>query len=71
MSVGYASVNSISMNIEGNAEANEQEGIFITDYNLVSDESDEGESSEVTNITGTLFNSNINLSNKNSSLFSS
>ena len=32
MSVGYATINSISFDFEGRVHAEKQEGIFITDY---------------------------------------
>lgn len=64
MSVGYAIINSITLNITGEIAANSQEGIFITDYTYITDNKEEGESSEIVKAYGTLLNSNITLSSQ-------
>lgn len=62
MSMGYASINSISLGINGDVLAYAQDGIFITDYVYKeSSNANVGESS-ITSISGTFLNTDVVLS---------
>ncbi len=63
MSIGYASINSISGEIEGDAIADAQEGVFITNIEYVSDVN--ASNSRINNYVGTVMNSTIQLSDTN------
>ena len=62
MSVGYASINSVTGDIEGTAIADAQEGVFITNIEYVSDVNSVTSNSRVNNYIGTVMNSTIQLS---------
>ena len=62
MSIGYASINSISGEIEGEAIADAQEGVFITNIEYVSDVNASASNSRVNDFLGTVMNSTIQLS---------
>ena len=66
MGVGFASVNSIILGIEGTAQANLQDGIYITDVNYVSSVSADYENSKIKYAYQTILNSNIILSETDS-----
>ena len=63
MSVGYAYINSIIMNINGEVVAKAQDGIFITEVNYVSDINANLDESKILNVYQTNLNSIISLSN--------
>ena len=63
MSIGYASINSVSLDIKGIAQADNQEGIFITDYKYVSDVNADITNSKIENIYQSTMKSNVVLSN--------
>ena len=62
MCVGYAVVNSITLDIKGSAIAKSQEEVFITDVNYVSNVNANLENSKIINAYQTMLNSNITLS---------
>ena len=62
MGVGYASINSISLNINGEVIAKVQDGVFITEVNYVSDVNANLEESKILNAYQTNLSSNIVLS---------
>ena len=62
MGVGYASINSVSLNINGEVVAKAQDGIFITGVNYVSDVNANLEESKILNAYQTNLSSNIVLS---------
>lgn len=62
MSVGYAMINSITLDIEGNVSFESQTGIFITDVNYEEDVNADLEESKIIGFTGTVLNSKIVLS---------
>lgn len=70
LSVGYAAINSITLDIVGFATAHPKETIVITDVAYVSDVNAIKENSEIVNIYDSMFNSHIELSptDKNSSI---
>ncbi len=65
MSIGYAIVNSVILNVKGETTASTPEGIFITNYELVTDDSSEGENSEILASSQNVMNSSIELSSTN------
>lgn len=62
MSVGYAMINSITLDIGGNVSFESQTGIFITDVNYEEDINADLEESKIIGFTGTVLNSKIVLS---------
>ena len=66
MSIGYASVNSVPLNIEGTVQADLQDGIYITDVNYDSSIAADYENSKIIYAHQTLLNSNILLSETDS-----
>ena len=64
MSLGYAAINSISIDIDGEVIAKAQEVILISDYTYIIDNKEEGESSKIVKAYSTLLHSNITLSEK-------
>jgi len=66
MGIGYASINSISLNINGEVIAKAQDGIYITEVNYVSDVNANLEKSKILNAYQTNLSSNIVLSDTNS-----
>lgn len=62
MSVGYAIINSISLDISGEALAKEQTGVYITEVNYLSNNNADTSNSKIINAYGTLLNSDISLS---------
>lgn len=62
MCVGYAVVNSVTLDITGTAIAKEQDGIFITDVKYVSDINADLDNSKIINAYQTILNSSITLS---------
>ena len=62
MSIGYASINSISGEIEGEIIADAQEGVFITNIEYASDVNASASNSRVNDFLGTVMNSTIQLS---------
>lgn len=62
MSVGYAIINSISLDISGEALAKNVEGVYITEVNYVSNNNADTSNSKIINAHGTLLNSDITLS---------
>ena len=62
MSIGYASLNSISLDVKGTATAKKQEDIYITDVSYVSDINANKEASEIINYYQTILNSKMVLS---------
>ena len=67
MGIGYASINTITGEIEGTVIANVQEDVFITNVEYVSDVDADLNISEIKNYKGTLMQSTIGLSSTNSS----
>lgn len=67
MGVGYAAINSISLNVNGEMIALAQEGIFITDVNIDSENSVDSDlvNTKVNNAYQTMLNSNVYLSDIN------
>lgn len=63
MGIGYASVNSITLEINGDAIAKSNEGIFITETKYLSNSNANITSSKINNIHQTMMNSTIELSN--------
>lgn len=62
MSIGYASINSIILEISGEASAKANEGIFITDVQYLNDVNADLNNSKIINIYQTNLNSEIYLS---------
>ena len=62
MGVGYASINSISLNISGELFAEVQDGVFITEVNYSSNVNANLENSKIINAYQTSLNSSIELS---------
>ena len=62
MGIGYASIESITGDIEGTAVAKVQEDVFITDVAYVSDVNASVSNSRINNFVGTMMNSTIQLS---------
>jgi len=62
MGIGYASVSSVTLDIEGNLVANVQDGVFITEVNYVSNYEADLNSSEIINCYETMMNSKVVLS---------
>ena len=62
MSVGYASINSVTGDIEGTALADAQEGVFITNIEYVSDVNASASNSRVNKFLGTVMDSTMQLS---------
>ncbi len=62
MSVGYASINSVTGDIEGTAIADAQEGVFITNIAYVSDVNASASNSKVNKFLGTVMDSTMQLS---------
>lgn len=60
--IGYASVNSVILDISGSLSAKSQDGIFITEVNYKSDVSADYNSSRIISAYQTMLNSNIYLS---------
>ena len=63
MGIGYAAINSITLELEGSAYAKLQEGIFITDVSCESIVDNETNSDGIKNFFGTVVNANITLDN--------
>ena len=63
--IGYASINSITGEIQGTVIAEVQSGVFITDVEYVSDVEANMNTSRIENFIGTTLNSTIELSNTN------
>lgn len=63
MAIGYASVNSVILDINGTAVAKAQDGVFITDVNYESNINANIENSEIINTYQTMLNSSVTLSN--------
>ncbi len=61
MSIGYASLNSIAMDIKGDINAKSQDGVFITEIQLVEDKTFNASNSDYS-INKTLFKDSITLS---------
>lgn len=66
MSVGYAAINSVSLNVTGTATATKQNGVFITDVVYTSNVSANVAESKINDFYGTLLNSTVSLSTTNS-----
>ena len=67
MGIGYASINSITGEIQGTAIANVQNDVFITNVEYVSDVDANINTSEIKSYKGTLMQSTVELSNTNPS----
>ena len=67
MSVGYASINSITFDITGTASATAQSGVFITNVEYVSNSSADTSASTINNYYETVLDSTIVLGNTSSS----
>ena len=67
ISVGYAAVNSVILDIGGTVSAEKQSGIIITKINYLENTSADVENSVINNVYQTMLDSNIVLSNENSS----
>ena len=65
MTVGYASIDSITGEITGNAIAKLQDGVFITDVEYVSDNEAKVNSSKIEKLVGTMMKSTVELSDTN------
>ena len=65
MTVGYASIDSITGEITGNAIAKLQDGVFITDVEYVSDNEAKINSSKIEKFVGTMMKSTVELSDTN------
>jgi len=64
LGVGYASIDSITLDISGTAIAKAQEGIFITDVSYASSNNANKDESKINNYFQTMLNSSIVLSEK-------
>lgn len=72
LSIGYASVNSIALNITGNIQAKAQEGIFISAWDISYDENnlnDDNSQAEIEKTDGTILTSKITLPEDNKDAF--
>ena len=67
MGIGYASVNSVLLDIGGTIQADLQDGVYITDVSYDSGESENA--SKINSVYQTLLHSNINLSDSNGESF--
>jgi len=67
MSIGYAAMNSISLDINGEVIATAQEGVYITEVNYVNDFDGNLNDSKIINIYQSNMNSNIVLGENNNS----
>lgn len=65
ITVGYASINSITSEIKGTAVAKAQTGVFITDDEYISDVDANTAMSEIQSYYGTIMKSKIVLSDSN------
>ena len=65
MGIGYASIESVTGEIEGKVIADVQEGVFITDVEYVSDIDANINNCKINNFLGTMLNSTIELSKAN------
>ena len=65
MGIGYASIESVTGEIEGKVIADAQSGVFITEVEYVSDVDANKASSTINNFLGTMLNSTIELSKTN------
>ena len=66
MSIGYASINSISLDINGDLVVQAQDGVFITEVNYVSNSSASVGESNIIGFSKTTLNSKVVLSNSSS-----
>lgn len=64
MSIGYATVNSVILSVEGTTTAEIPTGVFITKTNYVSDVNANIENCQIISTYQTMMNSNITLSNE-------
>lgn len=72
LSIGYASINSIALNINENIKIEEQEGIFISSCNISYDENnlnDDASHAMANKIDGTILTSTITLPEDNKDAF--
>ncbi len=67
MGIGYASIESVTGEIEGKVIADTQSGVFITEVEYVSDVDANIANCEINNFLGTMLNSTIELSKTNPS----
>jgi amino acid transporter len=65
MGIGYASINSVILGISGTAQANTQDGIYITSVNYKSNVFADYENSKIIYAYQTMLNSSVVLSNTN------
>lgn len=65
LSIGYASISSINLNITGDLSIFSQNGVFITEINYVSSVDADINNSKIINFSNTLLNSKIVLSDTN------
>ena len=65
MGIGYSAINSITGDIKGKATANNQDGVFITDVEYVSDIDANLNNSKIENFLGTMMKSTVKLSESN------
>ena len=65
MGIGYSAINSITGDITGKATANNQDGVFITDVEYVSDIDANLNNSKIENFLGTMMKSTVELSESN------
>ena len=65
MGIGYSAINSITGDIKGKATANNQDGVFITDVEYVSDIDANLNNSKIENFLGTMMKSTVELSESN------
>lgn len=63
LSIGYANIENVDLYIEGNAETNVQDGVFITAVEYVESSGEGTENSMINDFYGTMLNSSIELSN--------
>lgn len=66
MSIGYASINSISFDVDGNLVVQAQDGVFITEVNYVSNSSASIGESNINGFSKTTLNSKVVLSSTSS-----
>lgn len=67
MSVGYAVINSINLNIEGEVISKEQSGVYITEIDLLTNTDADVTNSKINNVYQTMIDSKIVLSKTNAS----